>query len=318
MDPFSSFMTKKLGGKYVGPAERRGGRKREETPEAGADLDLDQDPGSSDSSASNTKQANNHSTIPLPTRSDQILKLAKKKNENIIREGRNIKTKEGSFFRLDNVHEENDVEVENETIDTDITNSQIQKEHVPETETENNTTEVTQGKTNKRRTSKEVRKDPSKPRVRSTARAHQSWNERYLTNKKKIYTLQSDHNLPPDFIYAVKNNMHNPNVRGAAKTAGKYMVYGRGDLVRKFMKDGVKYDKKNCYIMANASDLSELVPQLEYKTSDEESDEEEVVSPLTEKERKRRRREDRDREDSPDADIFNMRAGALSVRTPGS
>ena len=178
-------------------------------------------------------------------------------------EGRNIKTKEGSFFRLDNVHEENDVEIENETIDTDITNSQnqnrrasnlFQKEHVPETETE-----VTQGKTNKRRTSKEVRKDPSKPRVRSTARAHQSWNERYLTNKKKIDTLQSDHNLPPDFIYAVKNNMHNPNVRGAAKTAGKYMVYGRGDLMRKFMKDGVKYDKKNCYIMANASDLSELV-----------------------------------------------------------
>ena len=79
MDPFNSFMTKKLGGKYVGPAERRGGRKREETPEAGADLDLDQDPGSSDSSASGTKQANNHSLIPLPTRSDQILKLAKKK-----------------------------------------------------------------------------------------------------------------------------------------------------------------------------------------------------------------------------------------------
>ena len=43
MDPFSSFMTKKLGGKYVGPSERRGGRKREETPEAGADLDLDPD-----------------------------------------------------------------------------------------------------------------------------------------------------------------------------------------------------------------------------------------------------------------------------------
>ena len=80
MDPFSSFMTKKLGGNYVGPAERSGGRKREETPEAVADLDLDQDPGSSDLFASNTKQANNDSSIHLPTRSDQILKLAKKKN----------------------------------------------------------------------------------------------------------------------------------------------------------------------------------------------------------------------------------------------
>ena len=71
-------MAKELGGKYVGPAERRGGRKREDTPEAGADLDLDQDPGSSDLSASNTKQDNNHILIPLTTRSDQILQLAKK------------------------------------------------------------------------------------------------------------------------------------------------------------------------------------------------------------------------------------------------
>ena len=41
-----------------------------------------------------------------------------------------------------------------------------------------------------------------------------------LQIKKKVDTLQSDHNLAPDFFYAVKNNMHDPNVRGAAKTAG--------------------------------------------------------------------------------------------------
>ena len=90
--------------------------------------------------------------------------------------------------------------------------------------------------TKKRRTSKEVRQDLPKPNIRSKARGHQNFHERYLTNKKKVDTLQSDHNLAPDFFYAVKNNMHNPNVRGAAKTAGKYMVYGRGDFMHKFMK----------------------------------------------------------------------------------
>ena len=73
----------------------------------------------------------------------------------------------------------------------------------------------------KRKTSKQVRNEEPKPKVRSKTRAHQNWNERYLTNKKKVDTLQPDHNLPRDFIYAVRNNMHDPKVRGAAKTAGK-------------------------------------------------------------------------------------------------
>ena len=39
--------------------------------------------------------------------------------------------------------------------------------------------------TNKRRTSKEVGQDLPKPKIRSKARGHQSFNERYLTNKKE-------------------------------------------------------------------------------------------------------------------------------------
>ena len=85
----------------------------------------------------------------------------------------------------------------------------------------------------KRKTSKQVRNEEPKPKVRSKTRAHQNWNERYLTNKKKVDTLQPDHNLPRDFIYAVRNNMHDPKVRGAAKTAGKLMVYGRGETIQK-------------------------------------------------------------------------------------
>ena len=126
----------------------------------------------------------------------------------------------------------------------------------------------------KRKTSKQVRNEEPKPKVRSKTRAHQNWNERYLTNKKKVDTLQPDHNLPRDFIYAVRNNMHDPKVRGAAKTAGKLMVYGRGETMKQFLEGSLKY-RKDCYIMANASNMEQFVPQLEYRSDDDDDDEEE-------------------------------------------
>ena len=167
---------------------------------------------------------------------------------------------------------------------------------------------------NKRKTPKEVRQAGPKPKARTSARAQQNWRERYLTTKKRVDTLQPDHNLPQDFVYAVRNNMHNPNVRGAAKTAGKLMVYGKGETMKQFVNGTLKL-KKDCYIMAHAADMAQLVTEIEDNSEEEEKEEEdEDVEPLTEKERKRRRREDR--EDSPD--IYNMGATARQVNTPGS
>ena len=45
--------------------------------------------------------------------------------------------------------------------------------------------EASQSKTKKRKTPKEVRQAEPKPKLRSNPRAHQNWNERYLTLKKK-------------------------------------------------------------------------------------------------------------------------------------
>ena len=60
--------------------------------------------------------------------------------------------------------------------------------------------------------------------------------QQYLKQRKEKYPKKSDrqpdHGLEQEFLYAVKNNMHDPNVRGAASTAGKWMDMGKGKYSR--------------------------------------------------------------------------------------
>ena len=92
----------------------------------------------------------------------------------------------------------------------------------------------------KRKTAKEVRQAKPNPKVRTTARSHQNFRDRYLTIKKQVDVLQPDHGVEQDFLFAVNNNLQDPNVRGADSTAGKWMVYGRGELMEKFLGGGIK------------------------------------------------------------------------------
>ena len=121
--------------------------------------------------------------------------------------------------------------------------------------------------------------------------------------------------------------MHDPNVRGAAKTAGKLMVYGRGESMTQFMQGTLKYNK-DCYIMDNASNMDQFVPQIQPEDEDDkneededdkneenEDDDEEYSS--TENERKIRRTQ-KDDSDESEPDIFNMQASAVHVKTPGT
>ena len=41
-------------------------------------------------------------------------------------------------------------------------------------------------------------------------------------------------------IMGWKNNLQDPNVRGASSTAGKWLVYGKGKLMEKFLGGGIK------------------------------------------------------------------------------
>ena len=116
--------------------------------------------------------------------------------------------------------------------------------------------------TKRRKSSKEIRAAQPKPKRRSTARNHQNFRERYLTIKKRVDVLQPDHGLDQDFCYIVKNNMQDPHVRGAASTAGKWMVYAKGELFERLLSEGIKYHGKEMVIMANAVDFTQLRPKL--------------------------------------------------------
>ena len=84
----------------------------------------------------------------------------------------------------------------------------------------------------KMKTAKEVRQAKPNPKVRTTARSHQNFRDRYLTIKNELMCYNQ--------IMGSKNNLQDPNVRGAASTAGKWMVYGKGELMEKFLGGGIK------------------------------------------------------------------------------
>ena len=185
----------------------------------------------------------------------------------------------------------------------------------------------TRGK--KRKMPKEVRKAKPTPKKRSTARSHQNFRDRYLTVKKRVDVLQPDHGVEQDFFFAVKNNLQDPNVRGAASTAGKWMVYGKGELLGKFLGGGIKYEQKKMVMMANAVDFKQYKPKVnknDDQVSENSDDDGSIFDDLGEEgdieesfiHVAKRQKRAHDKEDSPEPDLYDMGRSAISVRTPGS
>lgn len=191
------------------------------------------------------------------------------------------------------------------------------------------TENVTKTRAKKRKTAKEVRQAKPNPKKRSTARSHQNFRDRYLTVKKRVDVLQPDHGVEQDFFFAVKNNLQDPNVRGAASTAGKWMVYGKGEIMGKFLGGGIKYERKKMVMMANAVDFKQVNPKVnkndgqESENSDDDGSIDDDLEEDGDTEESsihvaKRQRREHDREDSPEPDLYDMGRGAISVRTPGS
>ena len=109
----------------------------------------------------------------------------------------------------------------------------------------------------RKRSSKDARQEKTRPKVRSKARLQQNFRECFLNTKKKVSQLQPNHGTQSNFFYAVENNVQDATVRGAAKTAGKIMVYGQGPLFQQFLAAGIKHDKKNHYVCQNDFDFEE-------------------------------------------------------------
>ena len=109
----------------------------------------------------------------------------------------------------------------------------------------------------KRKTSKEKRQSKVVSKQRGKARLQQNFRESFLNTKKKISQLQPKHGTAQNFFFGIENNVQNPSVRGAAKTAGKVMVYGGGPLLQQFLREGIKYDNQIHYVCENDYDFAE-------------------------------------------------------------
>ena len=135
MDSLHALMDKKLGGKYSGPSAKRGGR-REDTATTPPPPDATPAPAgtfSTPSRSSPIQHLGSSPRSPLPTRTDKLLHLSKKKTalENIYKEGR-IRTNEGSFFSIYNEYQTFPISEAANRKETDTID-----EHSQEVDTEN-------------------------------------------------------------------------------------------------------------------------------------------------------------------------------------
>ena len=108
-----------------------------------------------------------------------------------------------------------------------------------------------------------------------------------------------------------------------------WMVYGKGELLGKFLGGGIKYEKKKMVMMANAVDFKEIKPKVDKnddqsgEDSDDDGSEEDDLGEEGDPEESfihvaKRQRRTQNREDSPEPDLYNIGGTAISVRTPGS
>ena len=80
----------------------------------------------------------------------------------------------------------------------------------------------------------------------------EAWN----TDKARFDKRQVKYNRPQNFLLILEDNIHEAGQEQSAKTAGKYMVYGRGAIKDNFLKDGIKYNALNFVMHANAHNFA--------------------------------------------------------------
>jgi len=110
-----------------------------------------------------------------------------------------------------------------------------------------------------------------------------NFKENFNTDKTRLEKRHLKFDRPQDFLLLVKDSIH--EVSGGSKTAGKYMVYGKGQAMEMFLHGGVSYSRDSFYIHENNIDFTEKTVKQD-NDENEDTDEEENDEPI----RKRPRR----------------------------
>ena len=113
----------------------------------------------------------------------------------------------------------------------------------------------------KRKSTNSVRRDIAKsfkPKTKSERAAKKQFKDNFLTLKNKIDSVQQKAGSEPNFALIMFDNVHRPDVRGAASHAGRYLVYTKGDISSRFFSEtGIKFDPDEFFVCENGIDFKE-------------------------------------------------------------
>ena len=79
----------------------------------------------------------------------------------------------------------------------------------------------------------------------------------FLTDKSRLDKRQPTFNRERNFILIMEDSIHSKHSKSA--TGGKLMVFGRGDLMKNFLNEGIIYNADDFYVHANTADFEEEV-----------------------------------------------------------
>ena len=92
--------------------------------------------------------------------------------------------------------------------------------------------------------------------VKKVATAKKGFKRNVLTVKFKLSGLQAKAGVVPDFALFVKDDVHDPQFSNAAKYAGKYISYVKGDIGQTFYSgQGIKYNPDQFFMCENELDF---------------------------------------------------------------
>ena len=77
----------------------------------------------------------------------------------------------------------------------------------------------------------------------------------FLTHKSRFDKRQPTFNRERNIILIKEDNIHSKHSKSA--TGGKLMVFGRGDLMKQFLNEGIIYKAGDFYVHANTADFEE-------------------------------------------------------------
>ena len=154
----------------------------------------------------------------------------------------------------------------------DKNDNSLHEEEIVPAEEEEIVVEKTQSKTKKRYTSSKFQESiKNRPKQNKNSTKVKSFLKSFKSIKKSLFLLQQKAGTDLDFFLAVKNNVQTSD---RARSAGKTLIFTKGDLREKFWKGGIKPDRRQ-FICKNVEDMQEEIEDIVIEESEEsiESDE---------------------------------------------